>query len=60
MSYDSLIKRIKKAIEVAENKEMPVSVHKVTVDDDISKLSGLVVILHPSYTSSKSVGSKTT
>ncbi|MBW1853221.1 MAG: hypothetical protein JRJ00_00820 [Deltaproteobacteria bacterium] len=47
MNYDALIKRAKKAIEVFENKETPSAVHKVDVDTDISKLSGLVVILHP-------------
>jgi len=53
ISYDALIKRAKKAIEVAEMREAGSSVHIVTVDDDITKLSGLVVILHPDYVSSK-------
>lgn len=51
--YDTLIKRINKAIETAQMKDHPVAVHKVTVDDDITGLTGLVVVLHPSYTESK-------
>jgi len=53
MNYDALIKRAKKAIEVAEMKEGASSVHIVTIDDDITELSGLVVVMHPDYVSSK-------
>jgi len=53
MNYDQLIKRVNKAIEIAENKDTPASVHKVTIDDDISNLSGLVVVLHPEYLATK-------
>jgi len=51
MSYEALIKRAKKAIDDAANRESPACVHKVTIDTDIAKLSGLVVVLHPDYTS---------
>lgn len=53
ISYDTLIKRAEKAIAVATNKQSPATVHKVTNDDDISKLSGLVVIMHPDYIQNK-------
>jgi hypothetical protein len=49
MNYDTLIKRAEKAIKEAEMKDTPASVHKVTIDDDISKLSGLVVVMHPDF-----------
>jgi len=58
MNYDQLIKRAKKAIDVASNKETPASVHKVNVDTDISKLSGLVVIYHPDYSASQNTPTK--
>lgn len=53
MNYDALIKRAKKAIDEATNRETPASVHKVTIDDDITKLSGLVVVMHPDFMASK-------
>lgn len=53
MNYDALIKRANKAIDHATMREKPASVHKVTIDDDISELSGLVVVMHPDYLSSK-------
>lgn len=53
MNYDALIKRAKKAINDATQKEAPASVHKVTIDDDIEKLAGLVVVMHPDYLESK-------
>lgn len=49
MNYDALIKRVKNAIEEAKMKDKPASVHKVTVDDDIAGLTGLVVVLHPDF-----------
>lgn len=49
MNYDALIKRAQAAIKQAENKEDPASVHKVTNDDEIEGLSGLVVIMHPDF-----------
>ena len=53
MNYDALIKRMTKAIEVAKNIVSPAAVHKVTIDDDIEKLTGLVIVLHPEYVESK-------
>lgn len=47
MDYSLLIKRARAAIKIAENKEAGSTVHKVTIDDDISKLTGLVIVLHP-------------
>lgn len=49
MNYDTLIKRAEKAIKEAETKDTPASVHKVTIDDDITELSGLVVVMHPDF-----------
>lgn len=51
--YEALIKRAEKAIKEATMRETPASVHKVTIDNDISELSGLVVILHPDFISNK-------
>lgn len=50
MNYDSIIKRVQKAIETAKNRDSPVCVHKVNINDDIDTLSGLVVIYHPNFT----------
>jgi len=52
-NYDALIKRANKAIEFAKNKLTPASVHKVTIDTDITELVGLVVVYHPDYIASK-------
>lgn len=53
MNYDALIKRAKAAIEYAKNKVTPAAVHKVSIDDDITELTGLVVVMHPDYLESK-------
>lgn len=53
MNYDALIKRAKKAINDATKKEQPASVHKVTIDDSIENLAGLVVVMHPDFIESK-------
>lgn len=47
--YDALIKRARKAIKDATMKVKTACVHKVTIDDDISELSGLVIVMHPDY-----------
>ncbi len=49
MNYEALIKRAKKAINDAENRGSVSIVHKVTIDDNIEKLAGLVVVLHPEH-----------
>ena len=51
--YEALIKRAERAIKEATQKETPASVHRVTIDDDISELTGLVVVMHPDYLESK-------
>jgi len=53
MNYDALIKRAKKVIEIAKNIAMPAAVHKVSIDDDIAELTGLVVVMHPDYLKTK-------
>jgi len=53
ISYDALIKRAEKAIKIAQMKEAGSSVHKVNIDTDITKLSGLVVVMHPDYIKTK-------
>ena len=47
MGYDSIIKRAKKAIAKAKSICGKAAVHTVTIDDDITKLSGLVIVLNP-------------
>lgn len=51
MNYDAILKRARKAVEKVESKLHSAKVHLVDNDTDTSKLSGLVIILHPSITS---------
>ena len=45
MNYDAIIKRLNKVIDKAASRVHGSKVHIVNFDTDISKLSGLVVIL---------------
>lgn len=53
MNYDSIIKRAKKALARAKELCGKSNVHTVTIDDDITKLSGLVVVLNPNKSPSQ-------
>jgi len=45
MNYDSILRRVRKAVEKAESRGSASSVHILTIDDSIENLSGLVIIL---------------
>lgn len=49
MNYDSILKRANKLIDKAKSRLNISKVHIVNNDSDISKLSGLVIILHPDH-----------
>ncbi len=49
MNYEALIKRAKKALDDAANRDSASIVHKVDIDTDIAKMNGLVVVMHPDY-----------
>ncbi len=56
MSYASVIKRAKKAINDAMNRDQAATVHKVDIDTDISRMNGLIVVMHPDYGNKGIVG----
>ncbi len=53
INYSLLARRINKAIDKAALIVSGSKVHIVTIDDDISELSGLVVILNPNKPATK-------
>lgn len=44
MNYDSILKRVRKAVKRIEDRETASSVHIVDIDDNIENLTGLVII----------------
>lgn len=50
MSYEALIKRAKQVIHDVSMRAMGASVHRVTIDDPVEGLAGLVIVMHPDYT----------
>jgi hypothetical protein len=49
MNYESIIKRVNKAIASASAKLHSARVHIVDIDSDIADKEGLVIITHPDY-----------
>ena len=49
MNYDSIIRRVNKAIANASAKLHSARVHIVDIDTDIADKEGLVIILHPDH-----------
>jgi len=43
--YSALIKRINKAVDKANSRNAMSKVHIVNVDDDFTKLTGLIIVL---------------
>jgi len=49
INYDSIIKRINKALDKAKSKLNQAGVHVCSIDDNVEELNGLVIIYHPDY-----------
>lgn len=60
INYDAILRRVKKAVEVAGNRENAAAVHILTVDDSVDSLHGLVIILSQKTTEARNAPQETT